>query len=184
MTSNNTKSHFSFNRYCRHCLLYIGKFLIRVAKWIWRLWNWIIKHILALAAIASALAAIFTIYLTTLQSHDIKIQAGGFIAISPCTCSNIGYILQIPVSFYNGGAQPGIIERVGLAIKDPSNNMFSFFFKSNYDTTLKEENGIKIWQTNSAYSSIIVPPRNVVSRTLVFETSEEVDFSPNKNYEF
>jgi hypothetical protein len=197
MRFSNTKSNYSFNRFERFknfkrlkfylsFLRNIDRRSIQAVEGIRKFFNWIIQNILILATIVTAIAALITIFFTVLEPAKIEMQAGSFIAISPCECSktdNSRYFLQIPVSFYNGGAKPGIIERVGLAIKDPSNNMFAYFFKSDFDTVLKEENGKKIWQLNSAFSSIIIPPRNAISRTLGFETFE-FNFLPNKSYDF
>jgi hypothetical protein len=185
MSSNDKKANSSLNLF-KYILIYIGKFLIRAAKKTQKLFNWIIKHILVLATIVTAIAAIITIYFTILQPAKIEIQAGSFVAITPgCGCGEIDesrYILKIPVSFYNDGAKPGILGRVGLVIKDP-NSMYAYFFKSNYDEILKEEKGKKVWQLNSAFSPIIIPSRNAISRNLRFATSGFV-FSPNKAYDF
>jgi hypothetical protein len=196
MRSSNTKSNSSFNRFERFknfkrlkfylsFLRNIDRRLIQAVEGIRKFFNWIIQNILALATIVTAIAAIITIHLTTLKPAEIEMQAGSFIAIAPgCECDEIDksrYSLKIPVSFYNDGARPGILARVGLLIKD--NNTWAYFFKSNYDEVLKDEKGKRVWQLNSAFSPIIVPPRNAISRNLRFETSGFV-FSPNRTYDF
>jgi hypothetical protein len=186
MNSSNTKSNSSFNKRFRHFLICIGKTLIQTVKIIKQIFDLIKSNSLNLATIATAIAAIITIYFTVLQPAKVEIQSGSYVAITPaCECSETdksGYILKIPVSFYNDGAKPGIIARVGLVIKDPD-NMYAYFFKSNYDEILKQEKEKKIWQLNSAFSPIIVPPRNAISRILAFETSGLI-FLPNKIYSF
>jgi hypothetical protein len=179
--SNSSPGRFKRQRLKFYKNLNINNRSIQVIEFIVEVIFWLFKNILTLA---TAGAALLTIYFAVLQPAKIEIQAGSFIAITPeyREIDKSRYILGIPVSFYNDGAKPGILARVGLVIKDP-NNMYAYFFKSNNAVVLREEKGKQLWQLESAFSPIIVPPRNAISKTLRFETSG-FNFDSNKTYRF
>jgi hypothetical protein len=145
--------------------------------------KWGKKNAILLATLITAFSGIAAIFYSVLEPAEIFIQSGSFIAITPKLEKNSsGDILKIPVSIYNDGAKPGIIQRIGLVIKDPSVS-HAYFFKSNFDEILKQDGNKKIWQLNSAYSAIIIPPRTAISRNFQFVTSS-FKFSSGKEYTF
>jgi hypothetical protein len=147
--------------------------------------TWTFRHFITIATFATALTGITTIFLSVIKPAEVIIEAGSFIVINPeqkCQCD--GYNLVVPVSMFNDGAKPGIIQRVGLVIKDSTDNSnYRYFYKSNTDQVLKSGERKAIWQLNSAFNAVIIPPREAINRNFSFKINVN-KFFPNREYTF
>jgi hypothetical protein len=124
-----------------------------------------------------------------LQPPEIVINAGTYIAISKIynKTEMLEYILRIPISFSNNGARSGLLERIGLVIKDPQNEHYAYFLKSVSDEVVRQsQDGGLSWEASSVASAIIIPSRNPITKNVRFEIPREfnLEVSVNKTYDF
>jgi hypothetical protein len=71
-----------------------------------------------IAVIVSVLALIFSgasLYLTSLKPANINLSAGDILGISR---EDDNLYIHLPIGLYNTGALPGVINRMGLVLKD------------------------------------------------------------------